>query len=235
MSSETISSSSKKRKVTAAAAGTLAGAALLAGTLSYFTDRDSTNVEATAGTVDIGITADWQNVANFNPGDQADLGYTISSEGNKSVDVREKLVVKSSVAMADSGQAEFEIYRAADVAQDANGAYIPNPGAEPITTGADRVMSDDKMSITYSIDEYVLNGAGANAEVEAGISETSKESEYVLVFKNSSENAFQGAEASVDLVAEAKQHRNTGTDTWATVAKESIAVGGQNIDVVPER
>lgn len=234
MSSETISSSSKKRKVTAAA-GTLAGAALLAGTLSYFTDREAVNVEATAGTVDIGITADWQDVANFNPGDQADIGYTISSEGNKSVDIREKLVVKSSVAMAEDGQAEFEIYRAADVTPDGNGAYIPNPGAEPITTGAERVMSDDKTSITYSIPEYVLNGTGENAEVEDGIAETSKESEYVLVFKNSSQNAFQGAEVSVDLVAEAKQHRNTGAETWATVATESIAVGGQDISVVPER
>ena len=233
MSTESISSS-KKKKVTTAAAAALAGTALLAGTLSYFTDREATSATATAGTVDVALTADWQDVANFNPGDQADIGYTISSEGNKSIDVREKLVVKSSVAMADSGQAEFEIYRAADVTADANGAYIPNPGAEPIATGEDRVMSDDKTSITYSIDEYVLNGTGENAETEDGITATSKESDYVLVFKDASNNDFQGAEVSVDLVAEAKQHRNTGSDTWATVASESIAVGGQDISVVPE-
>lgn len=228
-------SSSKKNTKKAIAAGSLAGIMALTGAFAYFTDRVDTSVSATAGTVDLSLEANWADVANFNPGDKADIGYVISNDGNKSVDVRERIVIKSSVAMDASDQAEFEIYKASDVTQNANGAYVPNSGAEPITIGADRGVSADNTSIVYQLDQYTLNGTGANAEEESGITDISKASDYVLVFKDTSGNAFQGANVTVDLVAEAKQHRNTGDDTWTTISTESVTVGGAAMDVVPEK
>lgn len=216
-------------------AGSLAAVVAAVGTMAFFTDRVDTNVTAEAGTVDIELTSNWVDVEGFKPGDKTDLTYSIQNDGNKSVDVRERIVVKSSTAMDASEQAEFEIYRAADVEQDVNGAYIPKQDAEPVTTGAERKVSADNTSITYEIEEYTLNGSGFNAEIEDGVTETVKESPYVLVFKDTSGNDFQGATVTVDLVAEAKQHRNTGADTWATISTDSITMGGEAVEVVPGR
>lgn len=233
--SSVSSSSRRRRNLKTAGAAALAGAVILGSSMAYFTDRLDTSASATAGTVDISITENWQDVANFNPGDQTDLSYVISNSGNKSVDVRETIVVKSNVAMDASTQAEFEIYKASDVEQAANGSYAPKSGAQPITTGADRIVSADNMSIKYVIDEYVLNGTGANAETEDGVNTTENTSEYVLVFKAASDNDFQGSEITVDLLAEAKQHRNTDENTWVTVATESVTLGSEAVGAVPER
>ena len=234
--STSITESSAKRKKMAIAAGTLAGAVAIGGTFAFFTDRHQANATATAGTVDLALDANWQDNENFNPGDKADLNYEISNEGNKSVDVRERIVVKSDVAMDPSQQAEFEVYRLADVELDASGSYVPKQGAVPVTEGADRVVSADNMSITYNIAEYTLDGTGTAAETEPEASgATSKASEYVLVFKRTASNAFQGANVTVDLVAEAKQHRNTDGNTWAEISTESITAGGSSINVVPQK
>ena len=225
----------KKQKAKVAAATALTGALLATGSLAYFTDRVETDASATAGTVDIALSSNWQDVANFNPGDIADLSYEISSVGNKSIDVREKFVITSDTVLTDAAQSEFEIYARADVTQDSNGAYLPNPGAEPISIGEDRIVGQNGKTITYVLDEYTLNGSGENAEVEDGISATEKESEFVLVFNKDAVNDYQGAEVSVNYLAEAKQHRNTGADTWAEIANESVSLGGETADAVPSR
>ena len=227
--------SSNKKKAKTAATVALTGALLATGSLAYFTDRVETSASATAGTVDIALSSNWQDVENFNPGDIADLSFGISSVGNKSIDVREKFVITSDTALTEDAQSEFEIYARADVSQDANGAYQPNPGAEPIAIGEDRIVGQDGKTITYVLDEYTLNGSGEYAEVEDGISATEKESEYVLVFNKNASNDYQGAEVSVDFLAEAKQHRNTGSDTWAEIANENVSLGGETVNAVPAR
>lgn len=223
------------RTTKAAGAAGLAGALILAGSMAYFTDRQTAEVSATAGTVDVGLTEAWADVSNFNPGDMADMSYTISNDGNKSVDIRETIVVKSSVAMNAADQAEFEIYKAEDVKELVNGSHVPEEDAEPIATGENRIVSADGKTIQYKIDEYTLNGTGENAEQEDGITAVENKSDYVLVFKETSGNAFQGSELSVELLAEAKQHRNTDGDTWSVVATDSISIGGQDLNAVPER
>lgn len=225
----------RKHTAKAAGAAALAVAVMAAGSLAYFTDRQEATATATAGTVDVATNTSWTDITGFAPGDMADFGYTISNDGNKSIDVRETIVLKSSVAMDAATQAEFELYHAGDVEQAANGSYVPKAGAEPITKGANRVVSADNTSIRYILDEYILNGTGANAETESGVTVTSQATDYVLVFKDSASNTFQGAELSVDLLAEAKQHRNTNTDTWADVATDSITIGGEATNVVPTR
>ena len=231
----TTTEQTSKNKKKALAAGALAGFCALAGTFAYFTDRIETSATAKAGTVDLALDANWANVANFNPGDKADLAYTISNDGNKSVDVRERLVVTSSVALDTAAQAEFEIYKAADVEQDAAGAYVPKADAKPVTQGAERIVAGDSKSITYVLPQYTLNGTGTAAETESGVNATEHEAPYVLVFKGASSNAFQDADVEVTLLAEAKQHRNTDADTWATVSSESVTFGNGNVDAVPTR
>lgn len=231
----TTAEHTSKNKKKALAAGALAVSCALAGTIAYFTDRVETSATAKAGTVDLALDANWTDVANFNPGDKADLDYQISNDGNKSVDVRERLVVTSSVALDTAAQAEFEIYNAADVEQDAAGAYVPKAEAKPVTDGAKRIVAGDSKSITYVLPEYTLNGTGANAETESGVLASDHSADYVLVFKGASSNAFQDADVEVSLLAEAKQHRNTDSDTWTTVSSESVTFGNGNVNAVPER
>lgn len=219
----------------AVGATALAGALIIAGSMAYFTDREQAEVTAKAGTVDLTLTEAWADVSNFNPGDTADFSYRIANDGNKSVDVRETIVLKSSVAMDAADQAEFELYHASDVEQAANGAYVAKDGAEPITTDAKRVVSGDSKTITYVMDEYVLNGTGTAAELEDGVNAVENETDYVLVFRDDASNAFQGAELSVELMAEAKQHRNTNGNTWTTVATDSVTMGGQAVNAVPTK
>ena len=97
------------------------------------------------------------------------------------------------------------------------------------------MVGQDGKTITYVLDEYTLNGSGEYAEVEDGVSATEKESEYVLVFNKNASNDYQGAEVSVDFLAEAKQHRNTGSDTWAEIANENVSLGGETVNAVPAR
>lgn len=231
----TTAEQTSKNKKKALAAGAIAASCILAGTVAYFTDRVETSATAKAGTVDLALDANWTDVANFNPWDKADLDYQISNDGNKSVDVRERLVVTSSVALDTAAQAEFEIYKATDVEQDAAGAYVPKADAKPVTDGAKRIVAGDSKSITYVLPEYTLNGTGANAETESGVTDTNHSADYVLVFKGASSNAFQDADVEVSLLAEAKQHRNTNSDTWATVSSESVTFGNGNVNAVPAR
>lgn len=235
MSTSATENSAKKNFKKTLAIGALAGAVTLTGVMAFFTDRVDTSVQATAGTVDLVLDANWSDVVNLNPGDKVDMSYSIQNDGNKSVDVRERIVVKSSVAMDTAEQAEFEVFAASDVEQDASGAYVPKDGATPIATNDARVVSTDDTRITYELTEYTLNGTGFGAEIEDGINQTAKDSSYVLIFKREAKNAFQGATVNVELVAEAKQHRNTNDDTWTVVSTDNIVTGGESVNVVPER
>ena len=55
--------------------------------------------------------------------------------------------------------------------------------------------------------------------------------DYVLVFKGETGNDWQDSTITIDIVAEAKQHENTGAG-WDIVAKETITHGSITKDVV---
>lgn len=203
----------------------------MAASFAYFTDRVQTSASFTAGTLELGMTADWATETNAVPGFKYDLGYSISNSGNKSADVRETIVLRSSLAFTSKDAAEFKIYKSTDVEQDASGAYVPKNGASTVGTAT---LTDSK-TITYKLDEYVLNGTGANAETENGISSNKADFSYVIIFDKAADNDWLGATVTVDYLAEAKQHRNTDANTWATVATQEITFAGSQVDVVPEK
>ncbi len=231
---KTFSFKTKKGKL-AIGASVLTGALILAGSMAYFTDRADLAASATAGTVDLAVTESWSDVSNFAPGDIADFSYTISNDGNMAVDVRETIALHSSVGMDTATQAEFEMYHLGDVEQDQSGAYMPKAGALPIASDEDRIVSNDGKTIKYMIDEYTLNGTGADAEIVDGITATSNGTDYVLLFKDGAANTFQGSQVSIELLAEAKQHRNTDSDAWTTIATESVSIGGEIHQAVPAK
>lgn len=217
---------------------------------AYFTDRETAQVEGKAGTVDISLTSnvalvdeDGKNI--LNPGDKRTAAFTVSNEGNKSVDVRETIILTSSVAMTEvEDQAEFEVYAKNDITCDENKGCVANTGAKPLGSGtANRELSADGKKITYKIDGITLDGKSVlgdytDAELDVGTNaataKTSSEGDYVIVFRGTSGNAFQGATLTVDVLAEAKQHRNTQAG-WDIVAQESYTFAGNDIQAVPAK
>lgn len=234
----------KKKVLSIVLAVTMLGT-LMIGSFAYFTDRADIKASATAGTVSIELDADTLAEAMkdvdgkdiFNPGDQRVVNYKLSNKGNKSIDVREQIILTSSVAMdKTAAQAEYELYKAADVELVEGKGYAPKAGATPLEV---RTISDDGTQITYAVPEYVLNGWDKDGddtkrEIESGVDATENAGAYVLVFKGAAGNEFQNSAVTLNILAEAKQHRNTANVTWAELASESITFGGAATDVVPE-
>ena len=226
----------KKSKRMSAVMAIAAASVLTVGSMAYFTDRVNATATSTAGTLDLNLTQTWvdDNAAVsqiFAPGKKLDLDYTLANQGNKSADVKETITIVSDVELAGA-QAEFEIYSAKDVTLDKKtSAYKPNPGAAPL---ADRTLSPDGKKLTYELPEYILNGTGKAAETEGNAVGTEKVGDYVLVFRDNAENKFQGKNISINYMAQAKQHRNTGADTWTTVQSESLEFAGAQVPAVPE-
>lgn len=213
---------------------------LLVGSLAFFTDRATKNASFSTTTVSITpdpdedpkdpehpenkLTDKWAAInatalAIFNPGDKVDLSYKLANTGELAVDVRETFVITSSKAMKD-GAPQFRLF--SSVTPDAAGA----------NDGENVVVTENKIDAThymYTITAYSLNGSD---ETVSGVTATSVDKEYYLVFDKTADNSFQGATCTIDYLVEAKQHSD-GADDWTTAATGSLTLGGQTVKAVP--
>lgn len=221
----------KKNTKISITCGVMALALVAGSSFAYFTDRAETGAKGQAGTVRVDLTemkdfSDGETTV-LNPGDSVDASMILSNTGSKSIDVRTTIKLTSSVPMTDAdGQCEYELYNTEDALVSDQG-FIIDPEATPI---GERVVSEDGLTITYTIPEYTLDGS-----VETGDGEGNSHTyDYVLVFRGDSKNSFQESTVTVDVLAEAKQHRNTTDETWETVASEHYTVGAiDSENVVP--
>lgn len=223
----------KPKKIMALVLAIATVAALAVGTFAFFTDRIQAQATATAGTLELALTdIATGSSTKMRPGNGCTVDFTLSNLGNKSADVKEVLVLRSPVAMT-AGAEEFDLYLASDVTLAADGKVTVKAGKSPV---AARAVSTDRMSITYTIPEFILNGTGGDeAETEPNVTSNAKSSAYVLVFKGTADNAFQGITVTLDYMAQAKQHRNTDSNTWTTVMSETITFAGNSTSAVPEK
>ena len=127
--------------------------------------------------------------------------------------------------------------------------------ADPDTTkmGVKRDISAiDKGIVTYYFADSVLDGTGTAAETNYAIAEqgatvlsanddaklvgtTAVKYDYVLIFRDTTLNDFQGCKLNVQLVVEAKQHLNTNS-SWQNIETVNydmtiIGVAGQNTTI----
>lgn len=192
-------------------------------TFSFFTDRETRHTMATAGSLDLvftdisasksgtnGITSQntqaidrvWENKSLvsegsvIDPGDIFDLSYTLTNKGSKSMDVKQQLVLGSTVAMTEGSEAYTLSIRYKD-------------GTEQVVNG---VLSDDGLTITYDLPVITLNGS---IEKENGVSITEQTYIVQLTFALTAGNTFQDSVVTVNYKAQAKQHRNTTDEHWA--------------------
>lgn len=199
----------KKRMTKILAAGM--ALCLMVGTFAFFTDRETHNAGATAGNIDLVFTdvssKDANKVAGqtntddlvwtdnkitkdgdiMNPGDTFDMGYKLTNNGSKSIDVRQQLTLTSSVALTADAE-----------------EYTLKCGNVTITP----TVSENKLSITYAIPDIILNGT---IETETdGVAQTEgQDYDLYLDFAKAAANKFMDSTVSVKLDVMAKQHRNT--------------------------
>lgn len=178
------------------------------GAFSYFTDYESKELTAKAGTlkmeIDKGATSDLTNgLTILNPGDSNPLQFTVNNIGEKSMDVKAVITVTSSLPM-NVNDHEYKV-------TDDKGVELTNAA-----------LSNQNKTITYTIDDVVL--AGKIEEDSEADKQMEKSHAYNYKFKMDEEakNAFQGSNVSVKIETFAKQHRNTSTvgDDWISIVEQ---------------
>lgn len=196
----------KRNKAVRAGAVVLATAALVGGAFSYFTDYESRDLQAKAGTLTMelaDVTTDLTDgLTIVNPGDSNPFDFTVNNTGEKSMDVKAVIKVTAPIAMTEADH-EFK---------------ITTPEGQELKG----VLSEDKKSITYTIDDVALAGSVEKDMDTDGATETSHAYKYKFVMDEDAKNAWQNQQADVKLEVFAKQHRNTAGlgNEWTSIVEK---------------
>lgn len=216
---------------------------LLVGSFAFFTDRTTQDSTALAGNIDL-VWEDtslasgsnnefaqdkvWDTASGLvtdgnviNPGDYFDLSYELTNDGNKSIDVRQKIVLTSSEPMT----ADKEEYK-----------LTITGGNDTVAVTPDEDESTDTV-LVYNLKDIILDGS---LEEEDGA--VSGAYTVRLDFAKAALNAFMDSTVDIDLYATAKQHRNTeeadfpafeelGSITNGTTAE---TIGGKVVEYIAD-
>lgn len=94
-----------KQRVATMGLAVVASVAVLGGAFAYFTDYESKDLSARAGTLTMNITEATEDLSNgltiINPGDSNPLKFTVNNTGEKSMDVKAVLTVSAPQAFTD--------------------------------------------------------------------------------------------------------------------------------------
>lgn len=231
---EKQSKSAKKKLFRGLVACVLAFVLLIGCSFAYFTDYATTNATGTAGTVAVSLDSginllDAEGRDILNPGDQRDAGFTVTNEGNKSIDVRTTIVLEMPVegsAFDESSlttQCVYDLYLREDVEYVDGRGYLPKAGAQPLQTKSLRRVNEMCNTLVYSLPEYTLNGnSDKYNEVETvdGVDMFEYEHDIVLIMDAQASNTYQNMTVYLAVFVEAKQHENTEAG-WELVAKDT--------------
>lgn len=212
----------------------------LVGTLAVLTDMDKSNrVSALAGSVHIELNDDsldfgLQTGELLMSNENRPFSYTISHKGNKSIDVRESIYISY---------------------KDPDGNTIPILYFEdPDTTNITHPISitEDGNQWNYELSEYyvrffnnesILSGSEAFTNREQELDDTTgnyyPDNKTTNVSLATTELAgLANYQVCIDIVVEAKQHRNTSwfsDNTWAQIQAETMTLSnGVDIGIVDE-
>lgn len=196
-------------------------AALGIGAISYFTDYKSADTTQThAGTVEATLDLQTKDLDGalgiINPGDVTPFNFVITNTGEKSIDVKPVITIKSDRAM-NPDDMEFKLVKE-------NKA----DGTETLIDTVGRVvMSEGNKVATYTITDSPLAGSVEKDQSTDGATENSKTYNYYFAFDEDAKNNMQGATLDVSVEMFAKQHRNTETDhakdsDWTSIVEEKV-------------
>ena len=153
-------------------------------------------------------------IKNFNPADRMTLSFKMANKGELDVKMRETFIVtisNTTQKLTFNGNDPKEFKLCTGTKAGAFGGY-----AADATTGMTFTkISDTKYKVTVA-DTTIAKG-------------TSAAKSYFLVFDGSCGNGWQGAQVTIDYLAEAMQSNGD----WITAATGSLTMGGQDLTVVP--
>lgn len=141
---------------------------------------------------------------NLNPGDFFDLSYALDNTGSKSIDVRQQLVVTSTVPMTENAE-EYYLTILYD------GVVTPVPGE----------LSDDGLTLTYDLPDMIFNGT--SEEETGGLGRT--DFNVRLTFLREAKNAFMRSGVNVTFRVQAKGHRESTDEDWSDWAELDTLAG----------
>lgn len=214
--------------------------AITVGSIAYFSDRAMTNSSGNTG--NLGITLNGDNIAfadtledavSIDVGSVTDFNFEVRNDNNASVDVVTTIVMKVNNRLMNTIPSDFEIYNRSDL-EISNGTYTIKDGATPVGT---RVISNDKLTITYTLPSEVLSGseefeerniewkhtngtiitqgkynALSNGE-KANYTRIDDAIVYDFVFIYNSNSVIEATDIEFTITAEAVQHRDG--NAWA--------------------
>ena len=250
--------STNKKKVLSYAAAGMAGVSILAGTLSYFTDRETTDATIkTSGSDKPAVEIITSPDTSVLPDDPSLPPFEDPTPDDPSDDLTnwwEYLNTKATANFnpGDKMTLTFDMVNSGEMALDVRETFIVS-STEPFSSapefrlftsyeqdgngshiGEEVVVQEERIDDThykYTIAPYILN---SETEAVDGQADTELNRKYYLVFDGTAGNDFQGAVCTVDYVAEAKQHSLDGNNDWIEAATAQLTVGGQALNVVPD-
>lgn len=166
-------------------------AALGIGAISYFTDYKSADTTQThAGTVEATLDLQTKDLDGalgiINPGDVTPFNFVITNTGEKSIDVKPVITIKSDRAM-NPDDMEFKLVK--ENKADGTETLIDTVGKV--------VMSEGNKVATYTITDSPLAGSVENDQSTDGATENSKTYNYYFAFDEDAKNNMQGATLDV--------------------------------------
>ncbi|MEE0929960.1 MAG: TasA family protein [Acutalibacteraceae bacterium] len=197
----------------------LAGALLIAGSFAYFSDRVTTQIAGTAGTVKVSIDDSNINLLDangrdiLNPGDIRDFGFSIQNEGNKSVDAKAIITLTSSVPMINPNTImpmsllslgtvtpSENLYRKVVYSSEyelynaSDVVYVEGYGHYPkdgVSPLQTRAQNTASTQIVYTIDNLVLSGNETLSEQEVEYTSNSDSSVHISEYEYNQLSAEQ--------------------------------------------
>ena len=204
----------KKFNKKSLAALALVGCLAATGMSAYFTDTETQGANAQAGNINLTWVDHANNLSGaqedttwktdfdadkvMNPGDSYDFSYTVANTGTKSIDVKQEIVLVSSVALT----ADAEEYKLTITGGNDTVAVTPTKSA-------------DGKTLTYNLTDIILDGS---IETEEGSKTTTTDYTVELDFDLAAKNAFMDSTVTLTYNAWAKQHRNAPDANWEAVA-----------------
>lgn len=158
----------------------------------------------------------------LNPGDAFDLSYQLTNPATKSIDVRQRIVLKSSVVMTSEQAAEY---------------HLTIKGGNDTETAVAGELQEDNKTIIYDLKDIIINGTkeAETGAIKDGDNDVAKYT-VRLDFEQEALNAFMNSTVTIDLFATAKQHRNTtNADNFPAFENLGSITNGATIETIGDK
>lgn len=163
------------------------------------------------------------NLKNLNPGDIIPIDFTVTNDGNKSV------IEKSYVYLIfnngqTSGSPTDNVY--GDYSNFIDMVSVLDEKGEKVnvTSGVYKVGDNASFkALRFEIPENgtILNGTGANAETETGVTSSSATHKFKVKFGVDANVHTQNQSMQIKIFTQAMQYRNTGNNDMSSLMDDS--------------